>query len=147
MGLVVAANVANPQKTNHNPWLIPDYEPSFNFDLMPEIRNAWSGSQKYEDFVAHLSRICVPNAEVFDTFDKALQNAHRLLNKYWAIIRDHQLTQTERQKLSLETLHELERTGISDEFYTEFSSCIAIEDLLKRVSKPNPPDDPQVKLL
>ena len=60
-----------------------------------------------------------------------------MLGGYWAVMRNANMTQEERQKASLERVQQLEKEGISDEFYAEFSrKCIQINELLDEIPTP-----------
>ena len=130
-GFLVAANLLGIKRETKGSWTIPIHQKVANFDLLPEIREAWDQIQSYDDFVRRLAEICEPNASVFKTFAPALQRAFALLPKYWSTLNDHKLTQQARQQASLELIKQLETEGISDDFYAELSACIKIDDFLK----------------
>ena len=75
-GLLVAANLlGDKERETKGTWTIPIHQKVANFDLLPEIRQAWDRIQSYDDFVRRLAEICKPNASVFKTFAPALQRA------------------------------------------------------------------------
>lgn len=105
----------------------------FNFDVQPEIRQACESITTYDEFVARLASICAPDAEVFKTFEPELRKAYALLPDYWATINNPNLNQPDRRSASLERMHQLERKGITDLFYEEFSQCIQLNELLSKI--------------
>ena len=134
-GFIVAADIYQKRSSSNRPWSMPEHAKEYNFDLLPEIRQAWQSIQNYDQFVERLASLCVPDAEVFQTFKPALQKAYELLPGYWATLNNPDLTQEERQKASLNREKLLEGTGISDEFYQEFAACLQINELLARISE------------
>ena len=75
----------------------------------------------------------MPDAEVFTTFKPALEKAYTLLQGYWAALKNPNLNQKDRREASLARIQQLEREGISDAFYEEFSQCIQINGLLAKI--------------
>lgn len=130
-GFLVASKVL--EKKN---WSIPQIVDPFKLDLHSDILTAWDGLQTYEQFVGRLAKICRPNVKVFDTFDDILQNAYVLLGKYWASIRNQDVTQKQRKQASLKFVSELENNPRIDDFYKEFSMCMNVDMLIKSVDNP-----------
>ena len=139
-GFLVAANIFHKRSKENMHWSIPPYskEFNFNFDVLPEIRTAWDEIKSYDAFVARLASICEPDTKVFDTFKTALKNAYNLLPAFWAAMSNPKLNQQDRRAASLECIQKLEREGISDKFYEEFSQCININEFLSKI-----PQQPQ----
>jgi hypothetical protein len=137
-GFLVAANIFHKRSKENPHWSIPSYSKESNFDVLPEIRTACDEIKSYDAFVARLASICEPDAKVFDTFAPALKNAYDLLPSFWATLNNPKLNQQDRRAASLERIEKLEREGISDKFYEEFSQSIHIKELLAKI-----PQQPQ----
>ena len=97
-GFIVAADIYQRRSFSNRPWSMPEHAKEYNFDLLPEIRQAWQSIQNYDQFVERLASLCIPDAEVFQTFQPALQKAYELLPGYWATLNDPDLTQEQRQE-------------------------------------------------
>jgi hypothetical protein len=132
-GFLVAADIYQKRCVAKTPWGVPANTKEFNFDLLPEIRQACEAIQSYDQFVNRLASLCRPDVEVFKAFEPALRNAYALLPSYWATINDPQQSQAERQKASLEHVKQLEAEGITEEFYADFVQCLQINDLLSKI--------------
>jgi hypothetical protein len=132
-GFLVAADIYQKRCASGTLWIIPSHTKEFNFDLLPEIRQACDAIKSYDQFVKRLALLCKPDAEVFTTFEPALKKAFALLPGYWATLNDPNMTIQERQKASHGLVKQLEQEGISDEFYEEFSQCLQINELLAKI--------------
>ncbi len=88
-----------------------------------------------------LASLCQPDVGIFKTFDTALKKAFTLLPGYWATLKNSSITQQERREASLDYVKQLEHEGITDAFYSEFSDCIKINDLLARIPPPKKQND------
>jgi hypothetical protein len=132
-GFLVAADIYQKRCASKTPWVVPSHTKEFNFDLLPEIRQACDAIKSYDQFVQRLASLCKPDAEIFKTFEPALKKAYALLPGYWAMLNDPKLNQEDRQKASLERIKQLEKEGISDQFYEEFSQCLQINELLAKM--------------
>lgn len=130
-GFLVAASLLEKRANEKRPWYALDSERVWKFDLLPEIRDACRGITSYDEFVARLAAICKPDAELFKTFEPALQQAYELLQGYWAVLSDQTKTHKERREASLERIKQLDALG--EEFFQEFSRCIQINDALCRI--------------
>ena len=64
-----------------------------------------------------------------------------LMPGYWATLKNSSITQQERREASLDYVKQLEHEGITDAFYSEFSDCIKINDLLARIPPPKKQND------
>lgn len=124
--LVAAVALASPD------WTVPPVEKDPWHDLDPLILQCCGAVADYPTFVATLSSICKPNSEVFESFKEVLQEAHRLLQQYWATLNNEDLPKADRMKLSRELIDRLDNTLGYGEFLTELSACIQVEDLLKK---------------
>ncbi len=127
----MAASLLEKRANEKRPWYALDSERDWKFDLLPEIRDACRGITSYDEFVARLAAICKPDAELFKTFEPALQQAYELLQGYWAVLSDQTKTHKERREASLERIKQLDALG--EEFFQEFSRCIQINDALCRI--------------
>ena len=141
-GFLVAAHIYQKRCATRTPWIVPAPEKLFNYDLLPEIRQACDEIKSYDQFVQRLASLCKPDAEVFTTFEAALRKAYALLPGYWATLNDASLTQDDRQEAGLERVKKLEQEGITDEFYHEFAQCLQINELLAKIPpvENDPPD-------
>ena len=81
-GFLVASKILE----NRN-WKIAEDKKEYDSGLHPEILTAFVNLHTYDDFVSRLTYVCMPNIEVFSTFDEVLRKAHALLNDYWQTIR------------------------------------------------------------
>jgi len=104
-----------------------------NWDLSAEIRDASKGLSSYELVVDCLETICRRDSPAFRSFTPVLTKASDLLKEYWAVLCDASKSNQERRKVSLQVLNRLEREGIDDKFYEEFSRCVQINDALRRI--------------
>lgn len=129
-GFLVAASVLEKRAYQKRAWFALDSKRDGKFDLLPEIRDACKGLSLYDDFVDRLTAICEPDAAIFKTFKPALEHAYKLLQQYWAVLRDQTKSQEERRKASLDKIKQLDSLG--DSFFRELSRCIQINDLLRR---------------
>lgn len=130
-GFLVAASLLEKRAVQKRPWYALDSERDWKFDLLPEIRDACRGIDSYHEFVARLASICKPDAELFKTFQPALQQAYKLLQEYWTVLNDQNKTHKERREASLERIKQLDALG--EEFFRELSRCIQINDALRRI--------------
>lgn len=135
-GFLVAADIYQKRCASKTPWAVPSHKKEFNFDLLPEIRQACDAIENYEQFVQRLASLCEPDAAVFTTFAPALKKAYALLPGYWATLKNPDLSRQDRQKASMERVKQLEKECITDEFCHEFSQCLQINELLARISSP-----------
>ena len=135
-GFLVAAKQLDNKRREGMSWKVPAYEKQANYDLLPEIRCACDELTTYDQFVNRLASLCQPDVGIFKTFDTALKKAFTLLPGYWATLKNSSLTQQERREASLDYVKQLEHEGITDAFYSEFSDCIKINDLLARIPPP-----------
>ena len=126
-GFVVASRVYQQRS-----WDLPCHQKKLNFDLHRDIWDAWYDLQTYDRFVAQLSSICMPNTEVFKTFEGVLKKAHDLLGQYWSILVDSSLTQAERKKKGAALMAELEGLTEIGDFYKEFVTCIQLEAIIEK---------------
>jgi hypothetical protein len=132
-GFLVAASILKArQRASAELWTLAPPNKEAHFDLLPEVRNALDGISNYETFLARLVSICEPNAKVFQTFEPALTKAYELLGEYRAILKNSELTRTERKAASRESIKLLEQEGITDEFYSDLSACIKNADELAK---------------
>ena len=127
--------VASKLLENNN-WSIPEFQDSSKIGLHSDLLTAWDGLQTYDEFVGRLGKVCKPNVKVFVTFEGVLKKAHVLLTKYWAIIKNQELTKTQRKQASLKLLAELEDNPQIEDFYKEFSMCLNVDMLIKSVDNP-----------
>jgi hypothetical protein len=134
-GFLVASKVLE----NGN-WKIAEDEKEYDSDLHPEIHTAFVNLHTYDDFVSRLTYVCMPNIEMFSTFEEVLRKAHALLNNYWRAIKDPSLNQKERKEESLKRIEQIENLPQIEKFYKEFSTCLNIEKLIKDVEHVE--DDP-----
>ncbi len=134
-GFLVAADIYQKRCTARTPWTVPAHEKLFNYDLLPEIRQACDAIQSYDQFVQRLASLCRPDAKVFTTFEPALIKAYALLPGYWATLNNPGINQKERQKASRDLVKKLESEAISEQFYDEFSQCLQINEMLSRISR------------
>ena len=118
-GLLVASKVLEEKN-----WKIPEYNKAQNYDLHPDISQAWLKLQTYDDFVDRLRSVCKPNVEVFGTFKGVLKKAHTILSDYWYVLEDNSLSQKDRKKESMKRLKQLDKQPNIDKFYEEFSKCM-----------------------
>lgn len=137
-GFLVAADIFHKRCVLKTPWELPLHKKELNYDLLTEIRHACDAIKTYDHFVQRLASLCKPDAEVFTTFKPALEKAYTLLGGYWTTLSNSKLSQAARQETSMEYVKQLELEGIGDEFYAEFSQCIQINELLSKVSPPQP---------
>jgi len=137
-GFLVAADILVKRRKTENLWelRLQDQTP---FELVQEIRQGCEEIKSFDAFVARLSSICKPDAEIFTTFNDALEEAHYLLQEYWAILSDETKTHEERRAVSLERLTRLE--GLGEPFFQELSRCIQINDLLRTTVQGQTPEE------
>lgn len=131
-GILVAAHVSQNRPTGESPWKIKDRPKKDGFELSSEIEAVWEEIADYPDFVQCLTNICEPDANVFRTFGKALEQAHGRLGYYWSNLRSAGRSQFCRRKASRDVIQSLEANGVNDKFYEELSACICLNDELKR---------------
>lgn len=136
-GFLVAAEIYQQRCATGMPWKVPAHEKLFNFDLLPEIREACDAIQSYDQFVQRLASLCKPDTEVFATFEPALRRAYALLSEYLETLNNPGMNQEARQKASHDLVRRLEHEGISEHFYEEFSQCLQINELLSRIPPPS----------
>ena len=132
-GFLVAARILKQRTAAKRPWGMDTRCPDSGLDLSSEIREARNELASFDAFAKCLASICTPNADVFKTFRPALEKAFQLLKGYWNVLNDLSKSRRERQAASLECINRLEREGISDDFYADFSRCVHIDELLARV--------------
>jgi hypothetical protein len=125
--LVAASALASPD------WSVPPVEKDPWHDLDPLILQCCDAVADYPTFVSTLSTICKPNSEFFETFKQVLQEAHQLLQRYWATLKNEHLPKADRMKLSRELVDQLDNTLGYGEFLKQLSACIQVDDLLKKV--------------
>jgi len=133
---LVAADIFQRRRKYETPWRLLANEKEPKLDLLPEIRRSCDQIESYDAFVGRLATLCAPDVKVFETFEPALKKAFDLLQTYWSILSNREVTQKERRKASLVIISQLERDGISDHFYKEFSQCLQINELLKGIKRP-----------
>ena len=132
-GFLVAAEIYQKWCDANKSWVVPTNTKECHFELLPDIRQACDAIKTYDDFVERLGSLCKPDAEVFDTFKPALQKAYSLLPGYWAMLNNPKLSQNERQKASQDRVTQLEKEGITEQFYEEFSQCLQINEFLTTI--------------
>ena len=99
----------------------------------PEILRANKALATYDQYVDQLKLICKPNVEVFATFDEVLRHSHSLLDEYWRILRKEGINKADRKAETERQLKRLDALPNMEDFYTEFSKCINVEQLLKDI--------------
>ena len=86
-GFIAAASaLENPN------WEIPNVQKDPWHELDPFIYTCSAGLDDYPSFVQRLEAICKPNAEIFQTFNNVLREAHRQLVRYWQVLSDQART-------------------------------------------------------
>lgn len=128
-GFLVASRVIEDSKK----WSIDSNEQLRRSVVHPEILRANKALATYDQYVDQLKLICKPNVEVFATFDEVLRHSHSLLDEYWRILRKDGINQADRKAESERQLKRLDALPNMEEFYTEFSRCINVEQLLKDI--------------
>lgn len=134
-GILVASKVLEQD----HPWQLPVPEEKWSRAVHPQILQAASAMTTFDDYLRQLKAVCLPNVEVFKTFDGVLRAAHRLLPGYWSALRSPKLTKKQRTEETTARLAELDGLPQMEEFYTEFSKCVNVEQLLKDIDAPPKP--------
>jgi hypothetical protein len=106
---------------------------AFGSTLHPDIQTVWDSIADYEAFVDALVYICEPNVKVFSTFHEILKKAYSLLQKYWRVLQDEELSIGKRKEISSELIKRLDEIRNIDKFYCEFSKCVNVERLISEV--------------
>jgi hypothetical protein len=130
-GFLVASKII---QDDHN-WEITNIDKRYVFDLHPDILEATSTLNTYDEFVQRLKDVCEPNkrTKIFKTFDVVLNKAYTLLEVYSKIIQDKNLSKTDRQKESQARLKFLEQQTDIENFYKEFSVCVYVESFVNKL--------------
>ena len=130
-GFLVASKVMQENLT----WNISKINNHYKYDLHPEINISKNQIATYEDYVKMLSAICEPKRalNLFETFESILKEAYKLLDVYWSMTRQPEITKQERQKESFEIIKKLESHPLIESFYNELSSCIYVDAYLKKL--------------
>lgn len=85
-----------------------------------EPSNAWTDINSFDAFVATLQGVCGSGINFHESFGKFLNEAYRLLEKYWDTIRDQKMSQKGKLSQSALKIKLLEQHPEIESFYKEF---------------------------
>jgi len=132
-GFLVAASILESRRVKNTPTELPALKKEGNLDLSAEVRDASKQISSYRAFVDRLAMICARDTKAFKSFEPTLKKAFELLREYWVVLSDSAKSPRERRAVSLDIIRRLEREGVNDTFYGEFSRCVQINDALARI--------------
>lgn len=132
-GFLVAASILESRRVMKTPTELPVLKKEGNLDLSAEVRDASKQISSYRAFVDRLAMICTRDTKAFKSFEPTLKKAFELLREYWVVLSDSAKSPRERRAVSLDIIRRLEREGVDDIFYGEFSRCVQINDALARI--------------
>lgn len=127
----LVASVVLDKHSKH--WGIPQYSKIPKYDLHEDIWKAWDNMNTYDDYLQRLTAICKPNADIFKTFKPVLEKAYMLLEKYWKLLCNQEMTINERHEASIELLGRVEELPSIEQFYVELSKSLNLDRFLKEL--------------
>lgn len=102
--------------------------------LDPFTLHCRTASQDLPALVRTLSELCEPNTKIFTTFNHVLEQAHGLLQSYWATLEDSDLPTKVREDRARHLTEQLEIIIGYPDFIEELTSSIQIDNLLAKVA-------------
>ena len=125
-GILVASKVMEG-----NNWEVPPViQGQYHFDLHPDIRNAFKELQTYDKFVQRMTAVCKPGAKVFKDYQEGSKRSYSLMADYWQILQDSSISAIDRKKKSTAKLKQIDQDAEIHDFFSSFSSCLKMGDLL-----------------
>lgn len=130
-GLLVAARALSDGAERG--WKLPTITDSWH-RLDPFTLRCAPVTHDLPALVRTLSELCEPNTKIFTTFDHVLEQAHRLLQSFWATLADPDLPTKAREDRARHLTEQLEIIIGYPDFIEELTSSIQIDNLLAKVA-------------
>lgn len=109
--------------------------------LHPFILGVWEKVRDYDKFVDALESVCRPNVEPFRECKGILDSSHKLLEKYWTVLKDEGESQKHKKERIAALILQLDALPDMDKFCRQFSDCLNIEALIKEVESSRSPGE------